>query len=252
MLQKKQMLNLTIAACFVTAVGATGTAAASDMNVQVEYWKPSVSGEIKTAGSTVKADNNLGIEKKSMPSFSMQLRQNDHQSIFLQYENATFRGNKTIGSGFNWEDRSTLIGDKLSSKMETNHFRVGLRNEKISGNSKFSTIYSYTHGKIKTEVNDETAPWSRSKENSINAFGIGFAWETLNSKGINFFAEINPLAFGPKHQGYWEHKAGIKANLGSNMGLTVGYKWENIGNAEANGHKDIMLKGMFASLSSTF
>lgn len=250
---KKHLTSLTMAACFALTLtlGLTGTAAANEVSLEVDYWKPAVSGEMKASNTNVNLRDDLGLDRKGVPGFTLRLQQNNQQQMYVNYHGTTFESTQNLPRSLNFEGGNYAAGDNVNSKLKVNHLQVGLRNEKVTSSGKLSTIYSYTHGNIETSLQDKNLNFSRSRKNSINSFGIGLGWESTKSAGINFFAQATPLSFSQKGQGFWEYNLGIKTNLSRNTGMTIGYKYERMGDDDSD-LKEVTLKGAYLFLGSNF
>lgn len=258
MVEEKRIQQMAVAVCMTLLSFGVGAplAAANAISVDVDAWQPAFNGSstIRTNGrSEVNLKNDLGFnEKKSMGNLTLKYQNDDHQSLFLNNGDVTFRADQNLRHGVSYGGTNYLQGDKVHSEVKIDQLHFGFINDKITTGGKFSTIYQYTHGNFKTRLQDQTTQVSSSTENSINCVSLGFGWESVNQGALNFFAEITPLSLGKG--GYWDYNYGVKVKLGRDLGLKVGYKGERLQSGK-DGDSDLKkaeLNGLYLNLSSNF
>ncbi|MCE5286318.1 MAG: hypothetical protein LLG02_10790 [Pelosinus sp.] len=249
MIYKYQIKALILAAC---AILFTGTAAASgEISLEGEYWNPHISGEIKTPAA-LNPKNNLGLNQANIVDLKLGFKGDKGPKYFIKYENPSFHNTKNIDQSFSFKGGNYSNGDQVQSDLAVKHYQLGIQNEKIISNSKVSVIYTYNHNSVRTAVNNITQNVNRDQEGKSDSVGLGFSWETLNDKGINFFAAATPLSIGTRG-GYLDYNIGIKTKVGKTMTLTLGYKGERLEAGKSDvGSTTVNLKGMYIFLGSGF
>ncbi|MBP2652473.1 MAG: hypothetical protein H6Q73_42 [Firmicutes bacterium] len=186
MLHKYQFNSLLWIVCFFLF---TGTAAASgEISLEGEYWNPHISGEVKSA-TNLDFKNDLGLGKANIADLKLGFKGDNGPKYFIKYENPGFNNTTTLTKPLYFDSRNYSTGDQITSDVDVKHFQFGIKNEKITFGGKFSIIYSYNHNSIHTGIQDITQNFNRNKECKSDSVSLGLGWESLNSKGINFFAE---------------------------------------------------------------
>lgn len=248
MLQKYQVNSLVVAVCFTLF---TGTAAASgEISLEGEYWNPHISGEIKSA-TNLDLKNDLGLGKTNIADLKVSFKEDKGPKYFIKYENPSFSNTENPSNSFNFNGGNYSTGDRINSDVNVKHVQFGIQNEKITSDGKFSIIYSYNHNSIRTGIQDITQKFNQNKDYTSDAVSLGLGWESLNAKGVNFFAEVTPLSIGTRG-GYLDYNVGAKTKLGKTMTLTLGYRGERIeaGRTSSSDGTTVDLKGMYVFLGA--
>ena len=255
MIQKKHLTQLILASLVAVSGNAVYAAEPSAISVDVNYWKPSVTGDSEMHmpnSSTINLKNDLGLDKKNSLSLTLNYKQDATHTWYIGGDGVDSKNSRTLAKAFSFNNTNYITGDNVSSELKVSHYQIGLRSN-WSADSNFYTNYQLNRSSVKTTITDNTSRQSQNRDKDFTSLGIGLGWETRNPNKINFFAEINPLSLFNR-SGYWEHKIGIKTPVSQNMNLTLGYKTENIqaGKDNANDRTNVYLRGMYFSLGGSF
>ncbi|MDU2064270.1 MAG: hypothetical protein E6713_05445 [Sporomusaceae bacterium] len=247
-----------IAAVFSAAIvscSSMGVAGANAIAVDADVWQPSITNNstIRSGkGSTIHLKNDLGFsEKKSLAGLTLKYGNEDHQSFFLSNTDVKYNGSKQLSQNFTYGGGVFGQGNHVDSEVKVNVLHFGFRNEKVTESGKIATIYQYNHGNIKTRLTDTTAALNRTSDAALNCLNIGWGWESVNARGVNYFAEVLPVTLG--NGGNWQYEFGMKVPMGNQLGLKVGYRAERLQTAKTDDDKKrVELRGIFFSLGSSF
>jgi len=248
-LRNYQINSLIGAVCFTLF---TGTAAAnSEISLDAEYWHPQVSGKIKSS-TNLNLKNDLGLDKTNIANLSLNLKGDKNFKYFIKYEKPSFNDSKTLSHSFSFNGGNYAAGDRITSDLDAKHLQFGIRNEKITSNGKFSTIYSYNHNSIHTGIKNITQNFNKSNNSTSDSLSLGLGWESLNTSGVNFFAEATPLSIG-RRGSYLDYNVGIRTKFSKTTAFTLGYKGEKlkVGETSNSDGTTVKLKGIYAFLGSS-
>jgi len=247
-------VNLGLALCVTLLAGVPGTAAASQIAVDTDFWNPHVMNrsDVKTANSGVNLKNDLGLDKKAVLDLTIKFKNKttDPRTFFIHHDGANFQGNKTLGHSVGFQGGTYLAGDRVNSEMKYDHFQVGMKNESVTPGGVFSTIYQLNHVSLESHLTDKSSLFTGNKKETFNCLGIGFGWESLGT--TKFFAEVTPLSIGGGiYSGY---NLGVKSQLSSNTSFVIGYKQVGMqkGKDNAATRTRLDLSGMYWGLTSNF
>ncbi|VBB07125.1 Hypothetical protein LUCI_2369 [Lucifera butyrica] len=252
MLRKYQINRSILALAICFALFSETAAASGEISLEGEYWNPHVSGELKSSVN-IDVKNDLGLGHSSIADLKLGFKGDKGPKYFIKYENPSFNNTGSLTHSLNFDGRDYSAGDRVTSSMDVKHYQFGIQNDKITPGGKISIIYSYNHNSIHTGIQDVTQNFDRNKDGTSDALNVGFAWESLNRKGINFFAAVTPLSIGT-HGGYLDYNAGVKSEIGKTMTLTAGYRGERLeaGKTSGSDGSTINLKGWYVFLGSGF
>lgn len=245
-MSKKNLTKLMAATFFAVSVG-TVNVSASEITLDVSYWNPQVSGEIKSP-SKIDLGHDLGLEQKNIFGYTLNFKNDENSSYFIKTEGATIKGDKNSTKNFTFAGSAYAQSQALSSEIKFQHTQVGYRSEHTSSTTKFSNIYSYHHNQLETSINNH------SKDYSGDSFSMGWGIETMNESGMNYYAEINPLFLTTNNSIGSDYNIGINMKMSDQLKLNLGYKvlviegWKD----EDHDRAALGLRGIYGSLSGSF
>lgn len=130
--------------------------------------------------------------------------------------------------GYSENFKDNAIGASLEVGVKLNQFRIGLEGyyndtmeDKIVG---IIPVELESHGVFLNAYYDFTLPEVKNVKPYIGA-GIGYSWlkETMKETDYNYEASIKDKDWG------WNVGVGVGYELNQNLDLTLGYRYENLG-----------------------
>lgn len=221
--------------------------ASGEISLNGEYWSPRLSGEV----GSLQPKNDLGLDKSSIGSINLGFKSERGPRYFLKYDGPSFSNRSTLNHSVSLGDVTHNPNEQIHSELNVNHWQIGLQQERITACGKISVIYSYHHNSIETIIQNDSRNISSRKRDNGDILSLGFAWESLNREGLNYFAEATPLSVG-RNAAYQDYNIGIKSKLGKDLTLTTGYRGEKLSageNSDSIGSR-LHLRGWYIFLSA--
>lgn len=255
MISTKKLTRLILAAAVAASTGTAWANESSSLSVDVNYWRPSLTSDSNMHmpnSATVDLKGDLGLDKKNLLNLTLNFKSGERTTWYAGIEEMKFSNSRTLSKNFRFNNSNYSVGDRTNSELKLSHTQIGVRNGKVKNNNMFYTNVQVNRLGVKTTIANNTTGASQNRDQSFTTLGFGLGWETANPNQVNYFAEINPLSTG--NGGYWEHKLGIKAPVGKNAKLTLGYKFAEYltGKDSDNDRTRVDLRGPYFSLGGNF
>jgi len=222
---------------------------ALEISVGVNYSDLDLSGKVKSDGTEIDLEDDLGIGDDEPTGLSLRLDGGRHH-LWFNFASIEFSGSKIINRQFTFRNKTYAVSSLVDSKLEYDLYQLQYHYDLINIGEIFELSPLFKVSLYDAEVRIKSSTYDESYKETLPLPTLGLLGRLNLSEYIDFYAQVSGIGYSGDT--YIEYKTAVILRPIQYSNLEIGYKAMDVDYSDDDNLIDIKNSGFFALVNFTY